>query len=91
MYNEKVIMSEERKVFLISVDLLNIKALFIKLKITISLFFFLIVAKYFYLKCIFIMKLTFVSTFSPDSSYLLVTVKTEVSVKCYAVDILLQR
>lgn len=33
MYNEKVIMSEEKKVFLISVDLWNPKTLFIKLEV----------------------------------------------------------
>lgn len=52
MYNEKVIMSEEKKIFLFSVDLLNPKTLLIKLNVFLNItlyFFFLIVALHPYL------------------------------------------
>lgn len=76
MYNEKVIMSEEKKVFLISVDLLNPKTLFIKLKVflNISLYF------YFFFNCglaflfkmhFFKMKTIFFSMFNPDGGIFL--------------------
>lgn len=93
MYNEKVIMSEEKKIFLFSVDLLNPKTLLIKLNVflNITLYFFFLNCSFASLFIYFIVKTTFFSMFSSDWWYLLVTMKTKVSVKCSAADILLHR
>ena len=61
-------MSEEKKGIFNLCGFIESQSSFHKIKILLEyiFIFFLIVAKYSYFKCIFIMKLTFVSTFSPD-------------------------
>lgn len=91
MYNEKVIMSEEKKVFLISMDLLNPKTLLLKVFLNISLFFLncglALLFRMHFLK----MKTLLLSVFNPDWWYLLIATKTKGSVRSSRADILLHR